>query len=176
MGVHELADPPDPADQAAALQTIHAALADFRGPLPPFHLELDDARRLLEPDRSPALAPGDRGFLRDAVDEFAGLRTEMRPLHGSPHAGNWLATADGWLLGDFETVCRGPIEWDVSALDDAAIERFPNLDHALIGRLRRMRSVCVAVKCWVEPTRAPEVFEAAHVHLKLLRGELWTSG
>jgi hypothetical protein len=37
--------------------------------------------------------------------------------------------------------------------------------------MRRMRSVCVAAKCWVAPERAPEVREAAHVHLKLLRGE-----
>jgi hypothetical protein len=75
------------------------------------------------------------------------------------------------LLLDFETACRGPLEWDLAALDDAALTLFPRVDRELILLLRRMRSACVAAKCWTEPTRAPDVFEAAHVHLKLLRGE-----
>jgi hypothetical protein len=46
-----------------------------------------------------------------------------------------------------------------------------HMNHPLIVLLRRVRSVCVAAKSWIEPNRAPEVFEAAHVHMKLLRGE-----
>jgi hypothetical protein len=34
-----------------------------------------------------------------------------------------------------------------------------------------VRSLCVAVWCWAQPERAPEVDEAADVHLRLLRGE-----
>jgi hypothetical protein len=41
----------------------------------------------------------------------------------------------------------------------------------LIPLLRRMRSASVAAKCWAKPNRAPEVFDASHIHLKLLRGE-----
>jgi hypothetical protein len=44
-------------------------------------------------------------------------------------------------------------------------------DHELISMMRRMRSVSVAAKCWVSPDRAPEVREAAEVHLNLLRGQ-----
>src|SRR5262245_56391198 len=54
--------------------------------------------------------------------------TEPRALHGSPHAGNWLRTAQGVLLLDFETACRGPLEWDVAALDDAAVRTFNEFD------------------------------------------------
>jgi Phosphotransferase enzyme family len=165
----------DPTGAAAALSAVHQALVEFPCPLPPFSLELEDASRLLQRDRSPALAAADRSFLWSAVDELrvtlSGLATRMRPLHGSPHADNWLRTAEGWRLLDFETACSGPIEWDLAALDDAAVDLFCDVDRELIGLLRRMRSVCVAVKCWVEPSRAPEVFEAAHVHLKLLRGQ-----
>ena len=75
------------------------------------------------------------------------------------------------MLLDFKTACRGPLEWDLAALDEAAVNLFPDLEWGLIVLLRRMRSACVAAKCWTEPTRAPEVFEAAHVHLKLLRDE-----
>ena len=165
----------DPVEVAAALKSIHRALTDFPSPLPLFTLELVDARRLLKPERSPALTPNDRQFLLDVVDELgsalAALVGDTRSLHGSPHGGNWLPTARGLLLLDFETACRGPAEWDIAALDDRAAAFFPEADLELIALLRRMRSACVAAKCWVEPNRAPELFEAAHVHLKLLRGQ-----
>jgi hypothetical protein len=164
-----------PTEVAAALSAVHEALIDFPGSLPPFTLELEDARRLLHAERSPALARADRRFVWTVLDKvqaaLSTLATASQALHGSPHAGNWLATAEGALLLDFETACRGPIEWDLAALDDEAVNLFPGVDGELIALLRRMRSVCVAAKCWVEPNRAPEVSEAAHIHLKLLRGE-----
>jgi hypothetical protein len=52
-----------------------------------------------------------------------------------------------------------------------AVALFAEIDLELVARLRRMRSVCVAAKCWTAPNRSPEVHTAAHVHLKLLRGE-----
>jgi Phosphotransferase enzyme family len=165
----------DPVEVAATLSAVHRALLELPCALPTFSVELEDASHLLQRDRSPALAAADRSFLLSAVDDLrvtlSGLATEMRPLHGSPHAGNWLRTAEGLLLLDFETACRGPIEWDLAALDDAVAHRFGNVDRELLGVLRWTRSACVAVKCWVEPSRAPEVFEAAHFHLKLLRGQ-----
>jgi hypothetical protein len=165
----------DPVRLAGALRTVHEALGDFPGSLPPFTLELEDARRLLQPDRSPTLALSDRrfllGVLKDVQAAVSAIVVPNRPLHGSPHEGNWVATAEGPLLLDFETACSGPIEWDVAALGDEAVDLFPGVEHEWIPLLRRMRSLCVAAKCWVDPNRAPEVFEAAHVHLKLLRSE-----
>ena len=159
---------------ASALRAVHQALSDFSGSLPWFMVELKDAGRLLQPDRS-ALPATDRSFLVDVLDDvetsLAARKMESQSLHGSPHGGNWLVTASGPILLDFETACTGPAEWDLAALDDAAVALFPDVDHELIGVLRRMRSLCVAAKCWVEPNRAPEVGEAARVHLKLLRGQ-----
>jgi Phosphotransferase enzyme family len=165
----------DPAAAAAALKVVHEALAGFDGRLPVFTVELDDAARLLRPDRSPALIPGDRAFLLSVIDELRPVldrvESRYRPLHGSPHEANWLLCADGPLLLDFETACLGPVEWDLSALGDEVADLFPEADLELLGTLRRMRSVCVAAKCWAATDRAPEVREAARVHLKLLRGE-----
>lgn len=159
---------------AAAMRIVHEALTGFDGRLPPFTLELDDARRLLQPHRSPALAPDDRRFLLGLVSELEAAvpthATAVRPLHGSPHAANWIAGVEGPVLLDFETACVGPIEWDLAALGDDELAWWPNADRELIATLCRMRSVCVAAKCWVSPERAPEVREAAHVHLRLLRG------
>jgi hypothetical protein len=165
----------EPAEAAAALSAVHDALDAFPGPLPPFDLELADARRLLRPARSPTLPDSDRRFLSSVIDELeqglAGRVAAARPLHGSPHAGNWLSTTEGLLLLDFETACRGPLEWDLAALDDPAVHLFADVDLELVALLRRMRSVCVAAKCWVAPNRAPAVREAARIHLKLLHGE-----
>jgi hypothetical protein len=42
-------------------------------------------------------------------------------------------------------------------------------DVALVDQLREARSLCVAAWCWMHPERAPEVKEAAHFHLNVLR-------
>ncbi len=164
-----------PEQMATALTLVHDALAHFKPPLPRFIVELDDARRLLQRQRSPRLEPPDRRYLLDTVSELqtalGSLGGAWQPLHGSPHAANWLPSEDGPLLLDFETACQGPVEWDLAALADDALGRFPAADHELISIMRRMRSVCVAAKCWVSPDRSPEVREAAEVHLNLLRGQ-----
>jgi Phosphotransferase enzyme family len=164
-----------PAAAAAELKVVHEAMAEFDGRLPVFTVELDDAARFLGLDRSPALGADDREFLLRVIDELRRMldriEARYRPLHGSPHEANWLLSADGPLLLDFETACLGPREWDLSALDDDVVGLFPEADLELLGTLRRMRSVCVAAKCWVALDRGSEVREAAHVHLKLLRGE-----
>jgi Phosphotransferase enzyme family len=167
---------PASSESAAALTIVHRAMADFPGSLPSFAVELEGARRLLQPQRSPALAADDRRFVLSVVDDLQAELSKLsgvvyQPLHGSPHEGNWLYASEGLLLLDFETACRGPLEWDLAALDDRGVALFPDVDRQLITLLRRMRSVCVASKCWTELDRTPEVFEAAHVHLRLLRGE-----
>jgi Ser/Thr protein kinase RdoA (MazF antagonist) len=165
---------PRPLDTATAIKVVHKALTDFDGQLPCFTAELNDAEELLQPHRSPALSPADRRFLLGVVRELklalpTGSELQWRPLHGSPHDANWLQAPTGPLLLDFETACQGPVEWDLAALVDEALALFPSVDRDLIRTLRRMRSVCVAAKCWVAPERAPELRDAAHVHLKLLR-------
>jgi hypothetical protein len=77
---------------------------------------------------------------------LAGLEATYRLLRGSPHAANWLLSADGSLLLDFETACVGPVECDLSPLGDDVLACFPDADRGLTAILRRMRSVCVAAR------------------------------
>jgi hypothetical protein len=166
----------DAAEIASRLRAVHEALRDITEPLPPFLVELEDAARLLSDlERMRALPDADLRFLREVhaslLSDLSPQELPSRPLHGSPHEGNWLATASGPLLLDFEAACRGPLEWDLTAVRDEVAAMFPGVDSDLLSVLQRMRSLCVAVKCWIQPDRAPEVFEAAHVHLRLLRGE-----
>ena len=164
-----------PADVVFALRAVHDALEDVPVELPSFSVEIEDAARFLAPARSPALPSGDRRFLQEVREELSEAVTDLhaptRPLHGSPHERNWLVVDGKPLLLDFETVCWGPVEWDVAALEDRALACFAGIDLSLIHLLRRVRSLCVAAKCWIDPDRAPEVSEAARVHLKLLRGD-----
>jgi hypothetical protein len=91
---------------------VHEALEDFPASLPPFTLELEDARRLLRPDRSPALPLPDRRFLLAVLEDVraavSAIVVPNRPLHGSPHEGNWLRTTEGPLLLDFERPAAVP--------------------------------------------------------------------
>jgi hypothetical protein len=104
----------DPPKVAAVLTAVHEALGGFPGSLPFFGLELDDARRLLEPDRSPMLAAPDRSLLLSVIGELEvalpRLVAATRPVWESA-LGKLASDGGGLLLSDFETACRAPIEW-----------------------------------------------------------------
>jgi Ser/Thr protein kinase RdoA (MazF antagonist) len=161
-----------------ALSALHAALADYGGELPPFTAVIDEVRRLLMDGQAlTALAPSDRAFLRDLhgrlVTNLSGFAIVHSPLHGESHMRNLLVAAAGPRWIDFEAACRGPQEWDLAALPDEATVAFPHLDQDLLALLRTLRSLCVAVYCWLQPDRAPEVREAATYHLHQLRLRAW---
>jgi hypothetical protein len=163
----------------STLSIVHEALDDYPGDLPWFAVELGDAGRFLgDRARLARLSEPDHAFLMAVHEELTPAISDLvpdgQPLHGSPHSGNWLSTPSGPLLLDFETACRGPLEWDLSAMSDHDIAEFPSVNRELLALLRRVRSLCVAVKCCIEPDRAPELAEAANVHLRLLRGEALT--
>lgn len=122
------------------LVIVHEALRDYPGELPSFATELADADRLLgDSSRLGRLSDRDYEFLRDVPAELSpavsNLVFDGQPLHGSPHSGNWLLTASGPLLLDFETACRGPLEWDLSAMGDEEIAVFPSVDLKVLGLL-----------------------------------------
>jgi hypothetical protein len=84
---------PTATTMAAAIKRVHEALGDFEGALPEFTLELDDASRLLKPDRSPALAPADRRFLLGQLSLRCRIKYAWQaggPLNGGPTRKGWL--------------------------------------------------------------------------------------
>ena len=168
-----LADEGDAAAAGCSLREIHEAFGGFRGELPSFREQLLAVERLLA-GAPLELADEDRGFLQELHGQLmADVETfafRERPLHGEAHLRNAMVTADGVRWFDFESVCTGPLEWELSALPDDALGAFGELDRGLLAVLRRLRSLCVAVWCAVQPDRAPEVAEAAAFHLRALRG------
>lgn len=159
---------------AETLAAVHGALAGFAAPLASF-LDLRVKRTgaaLANPRCATALSNCDHAFLQL---EFASIMSSLRPrtlmhqtLHGDPHKGNFLAGRDGCLMIDFESVCSGPVEWDVSALPRGAEGSFA-VDEQLLSVLRRLRSLCVVVWCATRAARTKELQRAAMLHLDLLK-------
>ena len=143
--------------------------------MPDFTDNLSRARSALEDvDRTPRLPEGDRVFLLEVAarlgNELTAFDLPRHPLHGDPHLdGNVLLSNSGPLLVDFEGACVGPYEWDLTAMGRAHVA-YPDADAALLALFSRMRSLTVSAWCWMQCGRAPEVDEAAHVHLEILRG------
>jgi hypothetical protein len=112
---------------------------------------------------------GDRQIAQRVQSGVAGLLTADVALHGEPHDGNVLWTADGPRLIDLEATCLGPLEWDLAYLPEEARQAFPERRDDVVAALRPVVSLCVAAWCLVQPGRAPAVDEAARFHLAVLR-------
>jgi len=174
--VDAVAGEPSPAEVASSLRELHDRLA--RGlALPPLARRLDRTEALVADSGTvPALPEDDRRFLatalRDLRRRFEAFGLRERALHGGPHSGNLLRSRDGLRWIDLDTACRGPAEWDLAFLPDAAAPLFPELDDDALEVARLLVSACVAVWCWAQLGRAPEVDEAAHFHLRRLREDL----
>jgi len=157
----------------AALRDLHAALADYPGELPTISQATDVCARLLaDPSAMPALDASSRRLLTEQLDKLSG--SDLDPalfigLHGDAHAGNILVTPAGPIWADLEAARLGPLEWELTSLPRAGHIHFEPFDRALLERLSLLRSVTVAVWCWNDADRSPEVREAAEYHLGRVR-------
>ena len=159
---------------AEALDQVHRALDDYPGPIQSFlERRVKCTGDVLANNPSlTALPARDCDFLRDEYESIlsglADRNFEHRNLHGDPHRGNFLVSPSGYRLIDFESVCSGPREWDLSALPGNGAG-FACVDVELLMTLLRLRSVCVAVWCSVRSARSNALRDAARMHLELLR-------
>lgn len=165
------------ADETAAplaakmLASVHEALLDYDGELPPYTQALDRCWTVLDDNSaSAALSEDDRHLLKT---QYRRLRSKVEetmtnswvPLHGDAHLGNLLLCEDRSLWTDFEDACRGPREYDIAGLPLTAWSHFSDADPERIRLYADLKSVCVAVWCWSSISRSPGVREAAEYHL-----------
>lgn len=170
--------PPDDRALAAALDHVHAALADAPVTLPSWRVGLDHTRDALDDDaRMAAMADDDLALLRHAFARWSDDATRRaegshRPLHGEPHHGNVVVTRAGPHLVDFEAACLGPREWDLAVLPPgvAAASTTP-CDDGLLALLRLLTSARVATWCWARAEH-PEMSIPARHHLAVVRAAL----
>jgi Phosphotransferase enzyme family len=171
--------PVSPVDYATALERLHAGMRTIDVPSPRFTHRIAEAEHVVaNPDLSPELADADRmllssrlGNLRRAIDD-RGAAEQL--LHGEPHPGNVLSTKDGPLFIDFETCCRGPVEFDLAHVPEAACEHYPGVDHALLDECRQLVLAMVAAWRWELGDEFPNRRRFGEEFLRLLReGPPW---
>ncbi|MFK0159590.1 phosphotransferase enzyme family protein [Streptomyces sp. NPDC090499] len=150
-----------PADYARALARLHAGMRELDVPTPHFTDRVEQAQRLVaDRDRTPALAEADRELLggtlrglRRAVGE-RGAAEQL--LHGEPHPGNVLSTADGLLFVDLETCCRGPVEFDLAHAPEAVGEHYPGADQELLRTCRILVLAMITAWRWDADDQLPD--------------------
>jgi hypothetical protein len=164
---------------ADVLQRLHAGLRSVEIATPHFLDRAADAERLVtHRDETPGLAEADRHLLLSSLQSARG-RIHSRGaaeqlLHGEPHPGNLLSTRDGLLFIDFETCCRGPIEFDVAHVPEEVSARYPAVDQVLLAECRRLVLAMVAAWRWDIRDEFPDGRQHGRDILSLLRqGPPW---
>lgn len=136
---------------ATALHRLHAGLREVDVLAPLASDRVAEAVRLTaDPRLSPALAEPDRELLLftldDALARMGQHTAGEQLLHGEPHPGNVLNTAAGPLFIDLETVCRGPVEFDLAHVPEAVAAHYPGADP--VGLVEARRLVLAMVAAW----------------------------
>jgi hypothetical protein len=157
------------------LRRIHKALTSFREELPSFWKPIDRCRLLLaDKTKLKGLRAPDRTFLLKNLDHLRAsascLSRDMTPIHGDAHLRNVFITAEGARWDDFEDVCVGPREWDISWFyEKADLALFEPLDRELVLTLHCMHKLCIAVWCYEDPAKhkaAAEALAAAYAEME----------
>jgi hypothetical protein len=167
------------ADQIAEhLFHLHSCLASLRdaaAALPSFADPLMSAVSGLErPEFAPALAEADRVLLRetlvDGVDRLAWITGREQVIHGSPHSFNILNVDAAPRFIDFETVERGPLEWDLARLEPAVAVHYPGeFDQQALELCRVLVSATTSTWCWEGLERGSDMQIHAQQHLEVVR-------
>ena len=168
-------DPHPPAEYGGALHRLHEAMRSIEIEAPHFTERVAEAERLLtNRHETPALADDDRvlllDILRTAEQAIRRQASADQLLHGEPHPGNLLNTDDGLLFIDFETCCRGPIEFDVVHVPDEVSKHYPGIDQDVLQECRRLVLAMIAAWRWDVRDELPNGPQYAVQILNVLRG------
>ena len=150
-----------PADYARALERLHAGMREVDLPTPHFTDRVSEAQALVaDHGRTPELADADRVFLTGTLDRLRRAASDSgRPeqvLHGEPHPGNLLSTQLGPLFIDFETCCRGPIEFDLAHAPNEVDRHYPDVDHCLLRDCRTLVLAMITMWRWDRDDQFPD--------------------
>ncbi|HYJ68112.1 MAG TPA: aminoglycoside phosphotransferase family protein [Nocardioidaceae bacterium] len=168
-----------PAEYADALHSLHAGMRSVEIATPHFMERVAQAVRLVaNRAETPALAEPDRHLLLSTLQSarrtIRNRGAAEQLLHGEPHPGNVLSARDGPLFIDFETCCRGPIEFDVAHAPDEVSAHYSDVDHVLLDECRRLILAMVAAWRWDAGDEFPSGFRHGRDMLTLLReGPPW---
>ncbi len=168
-----------PAAYADALERLHAGMRKLDVPTPHFTDRVAEAQRVVRsPEGSPALPDADREMLASTLRRLRraildhGAAEQL--LHGEPHPGNMLSTANGPLFVDLETCCHGPVEFDLAHVPETVSEHYPGVDQALLRDCRQLVLAMVAAWRWEPGDQLPNGMPFGRELLSALRaGPPW---
>ncbi|WP_432935576.1 phosphotransferase enzyme family protein [Kribbella sp. CA-253562] len=149
-----------PREYAEALGRLHAGMRAVEVPAPHFLERVEDAQRLLA-DRvlTPELGEQERELLSDTLRRLSRAVVDRGPaeqlLHGEPHPGNVLSTEKGLLFIDFETCCRGPVEFDLAHAPDEVAVHYPGVDQELLRDCRTLMLAMIITWRWDRDDQFP---------------------
>ncbi|MFG1948247.1 phosphotransferase enzyme family protein [Nonomuraea sp. NPDC048826] len=166
-----------PADYARALARLHAGMRAVDVPTPRFTDRAAEAQHFVASrDRTPDLSEADRILLGDTLrsmkHKISAYGGAEQLLHGEPHAGNLLTTADGLLFIDFETCCRGPVEFDLAHAPEEVGRHYPGADQELLRLCRILMLAIVTTWRWNRDDQLPDGRRLAREWLTELRAAL----
>jgi Ser/Thr protein kinase RdoA (MazF antagonist) len=168
-----------PAGYANALERLHAGMRKLDLRTPHFTDRVEEAQHLVETTHlTPDLADADRKLLsatlRSRRQAIVDRGAAEQLLHGEPHPGNVLSTTSGPLFIDFETCCRGPVEFDLAHVPEDMSERYADADQDLLSQCRALVLAMVAAWRWDPCDQFPDRQRAACALLNALRmGPPW---
>ena len=163
-----------PTAYADALSRLHRGMQQVEIVTPHFTDRVREAEALVgSRDRTPELADADRDLLMRTFGRVMPVIAERgaaeQLLHGEPHPGNVLNTANGPLFIDLETACRGPVEFDLAHVPTEVSGRYAGIDHSLLDECRAL--VFGMIAAWLSDAddRFPSGRQAARELLAALR-------
>lgn len=165
------------AEYADALARLHAGMREIEVATPHFTDRVESAQQLVASrDDTPALADADRELLRHTL---ASLRRRIgerggveQLLHGEPHPGNLLTTKKGLLFIDFETCCRGPVEFDLAHAPEGVGEHYPGVDRGLLRDCRILVLAMITTWRWDRGDQFPNGRQLGTEWLSQMRAAL----
>lgn len=161
-----------PAEYPQALVRLHAGLRQIEVSAPHFTDRVATAQRLVaEREQTPELPGADRELLSNTLSRLSTAISERgsdeQLLHGEPHLGNVLRTRRGLLFVDFETCCRGPVEFDIAhgflpsgggrmlLAAEEAYEHYPGANQDVIEQCRILIWAMITTWRWQRDDQLP---------------------
>jgi aminoglycoside phosphotransferase (APT) family kinase protein len=166
-------------DYANALERLHAGMRKLDLTTPHFTDRVEEAQHLVgSSNLTPDLADADRELLSTTLQSrrqaIVDRGAAEQLLHGEPHPGNVLSTTSGPLFIDFETCCRGPVEFDLAHVPEDVSECYAAADEDLLIQCRGLVLAMVAAWRWDPDDQFPDKQRAARALLSALRlGPPW---
>jgi hypothetical protein len=130
--------------------------------------------RLLPCDVLARVAPAAQQVAQFEIELARRLAESGSPV--AAHPGNVLTTKNGLLFIDFETCCRGPVEFDLAHVPDEVSEHYPGVNQGLLRECRILVLAMITTWRWDRGDQFPNGRQLGTEWLSQIRAALDRDG